>query len=229
MDQRRESGRDDDSRDGRARRRPDHDPSRPQKRRPAPVDTDGRRRRVSEEIHTAPRKRRPTESAKPRPEVGTLRDAVAVWAARPIVGIPAKHVGRAAVAILTVVVLLITGFGWSRVNSLNAAVTKLGGLELGGNDDGAVDILLVGTDSRNDAKGNPPVRGGTPPTPGQWRGVHQHRHHPVDPHPERRVGGHRDLDPARLLRRRAGAGQEQDQRRLRCDARGGPDQGGRGR
>lgn len=110
---------------------------------------------MSEEIHTAPRKRRPTESAKPRPEVGTLRDAVAVWAARPIVGIPAKHVGRAAVAILTVVVLLITGFGWSRVNSLNAAVTKLGGLELGGNDDGAVDILLVGTDSRNDAKGNP--------------------------------------------------------------------------
>ncbi|GEE02063.1 hypothetical protein nbrc107696_25090 [Gordonia spumicola] len=67
-----------------------------------------------------------------------------------------KYIGRSFVALLTVAVLIVTGFGWSRVNSLNSAVTQLDDLGLGGGgDDGAVDILLVGTDSRTDAKGNP--------------------------------------------------------------------------
>lgn len=51
--------------------------------------------------------------------------------------------------------LLCTGYAWNNVNNLNSNITQLGGLELGGADDGAVDILLVGTDSRTDAKGNP--------------------------------------------------------------------------
>ncbi|MEZ5212737.1 LCP family protein [Gordonia sp. (in: high G+C Gram-positive bacteria)] len=64
-------------------------------------------------------------------------------------------IGRALIALVTAVVLVITGIAWNRVASLNSAVTLLGGLGLGGGSDGAVDILLVGTDSRVDAKGNP--------------------------------------------------------------------------
>ncbi len=78
------------------------------------------------------------------------------WATRPVAGVKPKHIGRSFVALLTVIVLVVTGFGWSRVNSLNSAVTLLDDLGLGGGgDDGAIDILLVGTDSRTDAKGNP--------------------------------------------------------------------------
>lgn len=51
--------------------------------------------------------------------------------------------------------LVTTGYGWNRVSGLNSSVTLLGGLGLGGGADGAVDILLVGTDSRLDAKGEP--------------------------------------------------------------------------
>ena len=89
------------------------------------------------------------------PKPGSLREAVSIWANRPVAGVRPQHIGRAVVALLTVAVLVITGFGWSRVNSLNSSVTLLDGLGLGGDSDGALDILLVGTDSRNDAKGNP--------------------------------------------------------------------------
>ncbi len=44
---------------------------------------------------------------------------------------------------------------WNSVTSLENNVTRLGGLGLGSGKDGAVDILLVGTDSRTDAQGNP--------------------------------------------------------------------------
>ncbi len=52
-------------------------------------------------------------------------------------------------------VLVVTGLGWVKVRSLNGSVTLLSDLGLGGGDDGAVDVLLVGTDSRVDAKGHP--------------------------------------------------------------------------
>ncbi|MFE3290640.1 LCP family protein [Rhodococcus sp. NPDC059234] len=66
-------------------------------------------------------------------------------AARPV---------QLAAAALSVLVLVVTGFAWRSVDSLesNLATTRLG---LGGVKDGAVDILLVGTDSRTDAHGNP--------------------------------------------------------------------------
>jgi LCP family protein required for cell wall assembly len=64
-------------------------------------------------------------------------------------------IGRGLVAFLSVAVLLCTGYAWNNVKNLNSNITQLGGLELGGANDGAVDILLVGTDSRTDAKGNP--------------------------------------------------------------------------
>lgn len=60
-----------------------------------------------------------------------------------------------AVAIAAVLVLVITGFAWRSVDSLRSSLATIGGLGLGGTKDGAVDILLVGTDSRTDAHGNP--------------------------------------------------------------------------
>ncbi|MBM4570009.1 LytR family transcriptional regulator, partial [Rhodococcus hoagii] len=60
-----------------------------------------------------------------------------------------------AVAVVAVLVLVITGFAWRSVDSLRSNLATIGGLGLGGAKDGAVDILLVGTDSRTDAHGNP--------------------------------------------------------------------------
>ncbi len=50
--------------------------------------------------------------------------------------------------------LLVTGLAWHSVDALesNLATARLG---LGGARDGALDLLLVGTDSRTDAHGNP--------------------------------------------------------------------------
>jgi len=59
------------------------------------------------------------------------------------------------IAFVTVAVLLATGYAWHSVNTLEASVTKIRLSELGSGDDGAVDILMVGMDSRTDAKGNP--------------------------------------------------------------------------
>ncbi|WP_456300316.1 LCP family protein [Prescottella soli] len=60
-----------------------------------------------------------------------------------------------AIAIAAVLVLVVTGFAWRSVDSLRSSLATAGGLGLGGGKDGAVDILLVGTDSRTDAHGNP--------------------------------------------------------------------------
>lgn len=57
-------------------------------------------------------------------------------------------------ALMSIGVLAATGFAWNTVSGLNGDITQLA-LGLGGSDDGAVDILLVGTDSRTDAKGEP--------------------------------------------------------------------------
>ncbi|WP_307851949.1 LCP family protein [Williamsia sp. CHRR-6] len=66
-----------------------------------------------------------------------------------------SRVGRIGVALASVGVLLFTGYAWSSITSLEGNVTRLGGLTLGSGRDGAVDILMVGTDSRVDAQGNP--------------------------------------------------------------------------
>lgn len=77
-----------------------------------------------------------------------------IWATRPVAGVRPKNIGRSIVALLTVGILTVTGLGWVKVRDLNNAVTLLSDLNLGGGDDGAIDILLVGTDSRVDARGN---------------------------------------------------------------------------
>ncbi|WP_026919189.1 LCP family protein [Gordonia shandongensis] len=146
-------------------------------RRSAPTrtgDQPARSRRTSEEIHTR-RRRRPAEGDRsaaaskahaskdaaskdtaPRtPRDGSLWAAIRLWASRPIGGILPKNAGRAVVALVTAAVLVVTGIGWSKVNGINGAINLAGDLGLGGTDDGAVDILLVGTDSRVDAKGDP--------------------------------------------------------------------------
>ncbi|MCJ0903588.1 LCP family protein [Rhodococcus sp. ARC_M6] len=60
-----------------------------------------------------------------------------------------------AVAVVSVLVLLVTGFAWRGVDSLRNSLATASGLGLGGGKDGAIDILMVGTDSRTDAHGNP--------------------------------------------------------------------------
>ncbi|WKD61818.1 Transcriptional regulator LytR [Corynebacterium ciconiae DSM 44920] len=65
---------------------------------------------------------------------------------------------RAVVAVLSVVVLAISGLGYFSVGRIGSDVASAGNLALGqGSDtpnDGATDILLVGSDSRTDAQGN---------------------------------------------------------------------------
>jgi LCP family protein required for cell wall assembly len=59
-------------------------------------------------------------------------------------------------ALVSVFCLLVTGVGWSLFNGLSSDLSSAGGLDVGdGGLDGAVDILLVGTDNRTDAQGEP--------------------------------------------------------------------------
>lgn len=52
-------------------------------------------------------------------------------------------------------VLVVTGLGWRSVDQLVSSIERISDLGLGGGKDGAVDILMVGIDSRTDAHGNP--------------------------------------------------------------------------
>ncbi len=68
---------------------------------------------------------------------------------------PARLLRTIAVTI-AVVVVLGTGVAWSRIRSFESGINHISSAALGeGGDDGAVDILLVGLDSRTDAHGNP--------------------------------------------------------------------------
>lgn len=78
---------------------------------------------------------------------------------------PAKTVGaksglpRAVRALATVTaagVMLSTGVAWSTIRSFEDGINHVTSAALGGGgEDGAIDILLVGVDSRTDAHGNP--------------------------------------------------------------------------
>ena len=71
----------------------------------------------------------------------------AVWTARGVV------------ALVSLVVLSVTAFAWAKENSANNGLTRENVIDAGGGGqqpaDGSMDILLVGMDSRTDAKGNP--------------------------------------------------------------------------
>ncbi|NNH69718.1 LCP family protein [Nocardia uniformis] len=62
---------------------------------------------------------------------------------------------RGLAAAAAVAVLVVTGLGWQQVDALTSTIDRIGNLGLGGGKDGAVDILMVGIDSRTDAHGNP--------------------------------------------------------------------------
>ncbi len=69
---------------------------------------------------------------------------------------PAQRVTRVITAVAAVLVLLSTGAAWSKVRSFQDGIYHMFAPSLGhGGDDGAIDILLVGMDSRADAHGNP--------------------------------------------------------------------------
>ncbi|MEO9328211.1 LCP family glycopolymer transferase [Gordonia aurantiaca] len=89
-----------------------------------------------------------TESTTPPTDTGTGLRTGRDWAS-------GASWGRALIALASVAVLLCTGYAWNTMTGLDSRITQLGGLGLGGAADGAVDILLVGTDSRTDAQGNP--------------------------------------------------------------------------
>jgi LCP family protein required for cell wall assembly len=68
---------------------------------------------------------------------------------------PVQRVVRAVAAALTVTVVLGTGVAWSNVRGFEDGIFHMSAPSLGkGGDDGAIDILLVGLDSRTDAHGN---------------------------------------------------------------------------
>ncbi|WP_436405500.1 LCP family protein [Mycobacterium asiaticum] len=75
---------------------------------------------------------------------------------------PAQSVARVAYVVrllsgaLAIAVVLGTGVAWSNVRSFEDGIFHMSAPSLGhGGDDGAIDILLVGLDSRTDAHGNP--------------------------------------------------------------------------
>lgn len=85
--------------------------------------------------------------------------------APPNVGPQTAQMGNKAVkslvALLSALTLLVSALGYFTVGRLGGTVASAGNLTLGGDQemkkpaDGAVDILLVGSDSRSDAHGNP--------------------------------------------------------------------------
>src|ERR1700741_4914048 len=68
---------------------------------------------------------------------------------------PVQRVVRVVATVLALVVVLGTGIAWSNVRAFEDGIFHMSAASLGkGGDDGAIDILLVGLDSRTDAHGN---------------------------------------------------------------------------
>jgi len=69
---------------------------------------------------------------------------------------PEQRVTRVIATVAAVAVVLVTGVAWSKVRAFEDGIYHVFAPSLGhGGDDGAIDILLVGMDSRTDAHGNP--------------------------------------------------------------------------
>ena len=69
---------------------------------------------------------------------------------------PVHYVARVVATVTALAVLLGTGVAWSQIRSFEDGISHAFAKSLGqGAEDGAVDILLVGMDSRTDAHGNP--------------------------------------------------------------------------
>ncbi|TRW80502.1 LytR family transcriptional regulator [Mycolicibacterium sp. 018/SC-01/001] len=69
---------------------------------------------------------------------------------------PAAQMTRVISVIVTLVIVVGTGVAWGKIRSFESGINHVNPIALGeGGDDGAIDILLVGLDSRTDAHGNP--------------------------------------------------------------------------
>jgi LCP family protein required for cell wall assembly len=93
----------------------------------------------------APARDRSPERARPRPAAEPKR--------------PRFVGGKVALAVVSLVVLGATGFGWGKYNEIVGGYTTANVIEEGAGGpkpiDGATDVLLVGLDSRVDAQGKP--------------------------------------------------------------------------
>ena len=68
----------------------------------------------------------------------------------------ARRVARTVLALIAVTVMVGTGLAWGKIRSFEDGIFHMSTAALGGGgQDGAIDILLVGMDSRTDAHGNP--------------------------------------------------------------------------
>jgi LCP family protein required for cell wall assembly len=68
----------------------------------------------------------------------------------------AQRVVRTVLALIAVTVMVSTGVAWGKIRSFENGIFHMSTSALGGGgQDGAIDILLVGMDSRTDAHGNP--------------------------------------------------------------------------
>jgi len=66
------------------------------------------------------------------------------------------QVFRVISSVIAVAIVLGTGVAWAKIRSFEGGIHHISTAALGGDgDDGAIDILLVGSDSRTDAHGNP--------------------------------------------------------------------------
>lgn len=98
------------------------------------------------ELPTRPHRRVPNE----RPEERTT----------PIAAQPAGRgarwpiVARSSLAVLSAIVLVVTGYAWVGLRDLTNGLST-SGVATGGDTDGPMNVLLVGKDSRTDAQGNP--------------------------------------------------------------------------
>ncbi len=119
-------------------------------RRPTRARTSSDGRRSSRPAGTSSRTPRGTERARRGPARRHDPEYVA-GASRVFTGRPTQIVAAVAAAL----VLIVTGVAWRSVDSLQSSLASIDGLTLGDGADGALDILLVGTDSRTDAHGNP--------------------------------------------------------------------------
>jgi LCP family protein required for cell wall assembly len=66
------------------------------------------------------------------------------------------RIARSIAVVTASVVVVGTGVAWSKIRSFESGINHISAAALGGGgEDGAIDVLLVGMDSRTDAHGNP--------------------------------------------------------------------------
>lgn len=69
---------------------------------------------------------------------------------------PAVQMTRVVSVIVTLAIVVGTGVAWGKIRSFESGINHVSPVALGeGGEDGAIDVLLVGMDSRTDAHGNP--------------------------------------------------------------------------